>query len=161
MTFIVQPKTEGQTMNCPNCDGLLVARLKEYKYFTSKIQWQDKDQTKAHFDKYGGCKGEPASPETPGMAQPGWDLELSTPTPDEYLKNRKTELDQETRDFDDKMQKLIVSAYADDELINIYKDIDRLIALEHVLKSKFTERGIELNVHKIGLYLKLLRGDKS
>jgi len=82
----------------------------------------------------------------------------SVPTSDEYLKNKQTEIEQETRNFDDKMQKLIVSSHTDDELTRIYKDIDKLIALEHIIKSKFEERGIELNVQKIGLYLKLVRG---
>jgi len=82
----------------------------------------------------------------------------SVPTPDEYLKNKQTEIAQETRNFDDKMQKLIVSSHTNDELIRIYKDIDKLIALEHIIKSKFEERGIELNAQKIGLYLKLVRG---
>lgn len=58
MPFITQPKEEGQKMNCPNCGQELISRLKEYKDFPSKIQWQDKDQTKAHFDKNGGCKGQ-------------------------------------------------------------------------------------------------------
>jgi len=82
----------------------------------------------------------------------------SVPTSDEYLKNKQTEIEQETRDFDDRMQKLIVSAYTDDGLIRIYKDIDKLIALEHIIKSKFEERGIELNAQKIGMYIKLVRG---
>jgi len=82
----------------------------------------------------------------------------SVPIPDECLKNRQTELAQETQDFGDKMQKLIVSAYTDDELTALYKDIDKLIALEHIIKSKFEERGIELNAQKIGMYMKLTRG---
>jgi len=92
-------------------------------------------------------------------AEPSPKPTLSTqPTPDEYLKNKQTELDQETRDFDDKMQKLIVSAYTNDELTTIYLDIEKLIALEHIIKSTFEERGIELNVQKIGMYMKLVRG---
>lgn len=58
MTFIIQPAEEGEKMKCPNCGTELISRLKEYKDFPSKIQWQDKDQTKAHFDKNGNCKGE-------------------------------------------------------------------------------------------------------
>jgi len=74
--------------------------------------------------------------------------ESPAPTSDEYLKNRQTELDQETRVFDDEMQKLIVSAYTNDQLTTIYKDIEKLIALEHLIKAKFEEHGIELNVQK-------------
>lgn len=58
MVFIVQPTGEGEKMECPNCGAELISRLKEYKDFPSKIQWQNKDQTKAHFDKNGDCKGE-------------------------------------------------------------------------------------------------------
>ncbi len=57
MTFITQPKKEGETIECPNCKDIIIARLKEYKDFPSKIQWQDHDKTKAHFDKDGNCKG--------------------------------------------------------------------------------------------------------
>lgn len=56
MAFITQPKEEGETKDCPNCKRPIIARLKEYKDYPSKIQWQDKDQTKAHYDKDGNCK---------------------------------------------------------------------------------------------------------
>lgn len=59
MTFVDQPKAEGETMDCPNCGKPLVARLKTYKTFDDKIQWQDKDVTKAHYDQYGNCKDAP------------------------------------------------------------------------------------------------------
>ena len=58
MPFITQPTEEGEKMDCPNCGQELISRLKEYKDFPSKIQWQDKEQTKAHFDKTGNCKGQ-------------------------------------------------------------------------------------------------------
>ncbi len=45
-------------MECPNCGNTLVSRLKEYKDYDNKIQWQDQDKTKAHFDKNGNCKGQ-------------------------------------------------------------------------------------------------------
>ena len=80
------------------------------------------------------------------------------PSPDEYLKNRPTELDQEISVFDDKIQKLIVSTYTNSELSVIDNGIDRLIALEHIIKSKFEEKGIELNAQKIGMYLKIIQG---
>lgn len=80
------------------------------------------------------------------------------PTTDEYLKEKQTQIEQETRNFDDKMQKLIVSAYTNDELTTIYKGIEKLIALEHLIKGKFEEQGIELNAQKIGMYMKLIRG---
>lgn len=57
MTFIAQPKKEGETKECPNCKKTIVARLKEYKDFPSKIQWQNEKETKAHYDKDGNCKG--------------------------------------------------------------------------------------------------------
>lgn len=56
------------------------------------------------------------------------------------------------------MQKLIVSTHTNSELITIYKDIEKLIALEHIIKAKFEEQGIELNAQKIGMYMKLVRG---
>ena len=80
------------------------------------------------------------------------------PTVDDYLKNKQTKIESTEKDFDDKMQKLIVSAYTNDELTKMYKDIEKLIALEHIIKSKFEEKGIELNVQKVGMYMKLVRG---
>ncbi len=56
MTFIEQPKTEGEKKDCPSCEGKIISRLKEYKDFPSKIQWQNESETKAHFDKDGNCK---------------------------------------------------------------------------------------------------------
>jgi len=82
----------------------------------------------------------------------------SIPTTDEYLKEKQTQIEQEARNFDDKMQKLIVSAYTNDELTTIYKGIEKLVALEHIIKTKFEEQGIELNAQKIGIYLKLIQG---
>jgi len=58
MTYIEQPKEEGESKDCPNCKKPIVARLKEYKDYPNKIQWQDKDQTKAHYDKDGNCKAQ-------------------------------------------------------------------------------------------------------
>ena len=57
MTFITQPKKEGETKTCPNCDNTIVGRLKEYKDYPSKIQWQNEKETKAHYDKDGNCAG--------------------------------------------------------------------------------------------------------
>jgi len=56
------------------------------------------------------------------------------------------------------MHKLIVSSYDNEQLFSLYKDIDNLIALEHMIKAKFEERGVELNAQKIGMYMKLVRG---
>jgi len=58
MPFITQPTEEGEKKKWPNCGPDLISRLKESKDFPSKIQWQDKEQTKAHFDKTGNCKGQ-------------------------------------------------------------------------------------------------------
>ena len=57
MTFIKQPEKEGEEMKCPLCGMDLIARLKEYKDYPSKVQWQNKSHTKAHFDKDGNCSG--------------------------------------------------------------------------------------------------------
>lgn len=57
MTFIAQPKTEGETKDCPSCGKPIISRLKEYKDFPSKIQWQNEKETKAHYDKDGNCNG--------------------------------------------------------------------------------------------------------
>jgi len=64
MVFIEQPKKEGDTMDCPTCNVQLIGRLKEYNDFPSKIQWQDTDKTKAHFDKDGNCNSEGVEPTT-------------------------------------------------------------------------------------------------
>jgi len=82
----------------------------------------------------------------------------STPTSNELVKKRHTELDQEAQNFDDKMQKLILSSYDNVQLTSLYKDIDALIALEYLIKTKLEERGIEQNPQKIGMYMKLVRG---
>lgn len=56
MTFIKQPEKEGESKECPNCGDNIVARLKVYKDYPDKIQWQDAKETKAHYDKDGNCK---------------------------------------------------------------------------------------------------------
>jgi len=151
MVFITQPTKEGETKECPNCKVDLVSRLSDYRgRFPDKILWQSKSERKAHYDKNGNCNKE--SDISNGESN------IPSQTSDEFFKNLQTELDQETRDSDDKVEKLIVSVYNDDELITIYQNIDRLIALEHIIKSKFEEKGIELNVQKIGMYMKLIRG---
>ena len=151
MVFITQPTKEGETKECPNCKAELVSRLSDYKgRFEDKIQWQPKSERKSHYDKKYNCKIESDSPNGESNVPPQ--------TSDEYLKNRQTELNRETQDSDDQMQKLIASDYTDHELTTIYQDIDELIALEQIIKSKFQERGIELNAQKIGMYMKLIRG---
>lgn len=82
--FIVQPKTEGETKDCPNCGKPLIARLKVYKDYPNKIQWQNKDSTDAHYDKVGNCKGE-ETPVTP------------TPEPSPQPETPKSKLDDMTR----------------------------------------------------------------
>lgn len=57
MTFITQPKKEGEIKDCPNCGAKLIARLKVYKDYDDKIQWQNEKETKAHYDKDGNCNG--------------------------------------------------------------------------------------------------------
>ena len=57
MTFITQPTKEGETKDCPNCGAKLIARLKVYKDYDDKIQWQNEKETKAHYDKDGNCNG--------------------------------------------------------------------------------------------------------
>ena len=57
MVFIEQPKTEGEKKDCPSCGMKLVARLKVYKDYDDKIQWQNEKETKAHYDKDGNCNG--------------------------------------------------------------------------------------------------------
>ncbi len=56
MTFITQPKKEGEEKTC-GCDAELVGRLTDYKgRFPDKLQWQEKESRKAHYDKDGNCK---------------------------------------------------------------------------------------------------------
>ncbi len=57
MVFVDQPKEEGQKKDCPNCEKPMIARLKTYKdnQYKPKIQWQETDETKAHYDKDGKC----------------------------------------------------------------------------------------------------------
>ena len=61
MGFVTQPTEEGEKIDCPNCGKPLIARLKTYRNndFPPKVQWQDKDQTKAHYDQFGNCKDAP------------------------------------------------------------------------------------------------------
>lgn len=56
--FVVQPTKEGETKTCEHCKKPIISRLKVYKDYPDKIQWQDKDKTEAHYDKMGDCKGE-------------------------------------------------------------------------------------------------------
>lgn len=58
MTFVDQPKEEGEKKDCPNCVKPMIARLKTYKdsQYKPKIQWQEIDETKAHYDKDGNCQ---------------------------------------------------------------------------------------------------------
>lgn len=85
MTYIVQPDTEGQIKDCPSCGKPIVARLKVYKDYPDKIQWQDEKVTEAHYDKMGDCKGV-----TPEQAENQASVE---PTP----KEKPTELDIATK----------------------------------------------------------------
>lgn len=55
--YIEQPRAEGQTKECHNCKNPLIGRLKVYKDWPDKIQWQDIDKTESHYDKDGNCKG--------------------------------------------------------------------------------------------------------
>ena len=146
MAFIVAPKTEGESKECPECKVKLVGRLTDYKgRFPDKLQWQTETERKAHYDKDGNCKGE-----TPKTSQP--------PTVDEFLEKRQAEINETSQNQDETLQKLIVQSYKDESVIDIYSEIDKLIALEHMIKLKFEERGIELNAQKIGMYMKLVRG---
>lgn len=58
MTFVDQPKEEGEKKDCPNCKKPMIARLKTYKdsQYKPKIQWQETDETKAHYNKDGNCQ---------------------------------------------------------------------------------------------------------
>jgi len=85
MTFIVQPTKEGETKDCPSCGKPIVARLKVYKDYPDKIQWQDEKVTEAHYDKMGDCKGV-----TPEQAE---NQASAEPTPNE----KPTELDIATK----------------------------------------------------------------
>lgn len=59
MTKLPTPKSEGDKMDCPDCNMPLVARLKTYKdnAFPAYVQWQDEKETKAHKTKDGNCNG--------------------------------------------------------------------------------------------------------
>ncbi len=70
LTFITQPKTEGEKKDCPSCGKPIVARLKVYKDYPDKIQWQDEKVTEAHYDKMGDCKGEKVEPTPEKQAEP-------------------------------------------------------------------------------------------
>lgn len=56
MTFIVQPKKEGEEKICV-CGVKLVGRLTDYQgEFPDYLQWQSKDIRKSHYTKEGDCK---------------------------------------------------------------------------------------------------------
>jgi len=67
--YVEQPKEEGEKKDCPNCGKPLVARLKVYKDYQDKIQWQDEKKTEAHYDKMGDCKGETPKEESKNEKQ--------------------------------------------------------------------------------------------
>ena len=57
MTFIVQPKKEGETKECDSCGMDLVGRWTDYKgKWEDKLQWQTIEPRKAHYTKDGDCK---------------------------------------------------------------------------------------------------------
>jgi len=63
LTFVDAPTEEGQKKDCPNCGKPMISRLKTYKdnKYPAKKQWQEVDDTKAHFDKDGGCVRTPTT----------------------------------------------------------------------------------------------------
>ncbi len=67
MVFVDQPKEEGEKKDCLNCDKPMIARLKTYKdpQYKPKIQWQETDDTKAHYDKDGNCVRSPEKQTAP------------------------------------------------------------------------------------------------
>lgn len=97
MGFMVQPKKEGVTNICPNCDTELIGRLSNYKgRFPDKLQWQSKSERKAHYDKNGNCKDAEGTTSTQSTSnessKPGYGPEISkTNSQDEdirYIKNK-------------------------------------------------------------------------
>jgi len=65
-SYIVQPKKEGETIDCPNCGKPIISRLAVYPKNPewNKIIWQELDETKAHYDNKGNCKTQEASEQT-------------------------------------------------------------------------------------------------
>ena len=49
-------KIEGATNKCQACGEITVCRMTTYADFPNKLQWQNNDNTKAHYDKTGKCK---------------------------------------------------------------------------------------------------------
>lgn len=142
-------KKEGATMTCNNCDTDLICRKKDYGgNYKATLQWQNEDGT-AHYLTKDGKNFTCVIPED----------EREKIVAEHDPSNQSLDgFDTPTKQDDSKMQELIVKVFKPDEIISKYENIDKLIASEYMVKLKFTERGIEPNVQKIGLYMKLLRG---
>jgi len=65
-SYIVQPKKEGETKDCPNCGKPIISRLAVYPKNPewNKIIWQELDKTMAHYDNKGNCKTQEESEQT-------------------------------------------------------------------------------------------------
>lgn len=59
-------KKLGDKIDCGTCEAHLICRMSNYEgRFADKPQYQDEDNTKAHFDKFGNCKNKPTKEEIP------------------------------------------------------------------------------------------------
>jgi len=129
MSFITQPKTEGEKMDCPNCNAPLLSRLKEYKDYENKIQWQDVNQTKAHFDKNGNCKGKEETISN--------EIELNSKNLD-IASTPRTEV------------------FGIEKLDKIDIQLDKLIEIESIVTKKLTINNTPPNPAKVGMYMKFV-----
>lgn len=142
MTFIEQPKTEGETKDCPSCKAPLVARLKQYKDWPDKILWQNKDKTEAHYDKDGNCKGSPS--ET--VVTQDSILETRVSSDVEKVETTTHEIPEVNENFKEFIQENTI------ELLQIEKEVKEMLGqfYDQVKIKRFEEVG------KIGMMIKEL-----
>ncbi len=94
MTFVDQPKEEGEKKDCPNCEKPMIARLKTYKdnQYKPKIQWQEINETKAHYDKDGNCQWKQNKLEEENQNDSNT-IPISPPVTDRYTNNSNNSSD--------------------------------------------------------------------
>ena len=133
MTFIVPPSKEGQEAKCPTCKVEIIGRLTDYKgRFPDKLQWQDKDSRKAHYDKDGNCKDLTSS----GTVHVSETTTVETSTIAEPLDPNVLILDLDS----------ITSKYVDEQ-IHLIQEIEKKV--NFVL-------GKDARGDKVGMYVKLI-----
>ena len=170
-------KEEGATMECLTCKANLVCHMKDYgNNMPPRLQWQNPIDGSAHYKTTNGkdftCnipKLEENLRKEHARVKDGiesGEIKESIEPLYTMLRNfgiiegdKRDEIKLNTNErFEEDMQGLIEKNYNKSEGIAFGQRVEKLIAQEHLILLKFQEKGIEPNVQKIGMYLKILNG---